>query len=75
MFSVILVLKFRNNYLEQVEHLKINFDKMGLALNSCRAEQEVNLRRLHTLESYQLRCRVTLFKASQTLSSLNAAFK
>ena len=75
MFSVILVMKLRSNYLEQIDHLKVTRSKLSLQTNSCIAERAERIRRLHTLELYRTKCRKTLGRASSTLAALNDAFR
>ncbi len=74
MFSAILVLKLRGNYLEQIDHLKATAEKLTLQTNSCLAERVERMKRIYVLETYEKRCRETLGNATKTLSALNAGF-
>lgn len=75
MFSVIMVLKLRGNYVQQVEHLEQSLDKVGLQANSCLADLENRTERIVVLEKYQQKCRDMLGRAGMTLASLNKAFR
>jgi len=75
LFASILVLKLRENYLQEIEHLKTNNMQGFQSLNMCLSDlssRESNVNRLH--EEQHL-CRLTMAKVSETVDHLSQALR
>lgn len=75
MFSTILVLKLRENYLQQIDHLHSSLAKFEMAGNQCRSDLGKKDEQIISLAGYQEKCRDTLSHVSVTLDSLSKAFR
>jgi len=75
LFATILVLKLREGYIQEIEHLKTNNLQDFQSLNMCLTDlssREFSVNRLH--EEQHL-CRLTMAKVSETMDHLSQALR
>merc|ERR1712141_490345 len=74
MFSIILVVKLRDNYVNEIDKFSNNLYQMDEKFNNCRIDFDISQNNVARLSRIKGTCIETLNRVSETMELLTTAF-